>query len=382
MRLRRSLLPFASLIFVHAVWAQCVTSAFPNNYAGTIGVGQGSGVSAADISAAIGMWGECSSYGSGFPTFEHNGNGTWNVSVTFAPGRNPVTDAGCGYFSPATGSGGAVIGGTIVVYEFRGSDGGACGPTRYETIAHELGHFLGLGNSTCPAYIMGGGNGQPGGRSVQADECSRVDQQWETPSEPPPDPAPGDLGNCESPLVLDLNGDGIHTTGIESTVAFDIDGNGVADRVGWTDPSTEEGFLWLDVDANHVVDGGHELFGIGMLMPDGRKASDGFEALRVYDAPAFGGDADGAITRRDQIWGRLRIWVDRNHDGASQASEIGPIQAYGVVSIQLAFVIYDEVEANGNRRQFRSTYTRRTMRNGRPVLIDRAIEDVFFRVHR
>ena len=143
----------------------------------------------------------------------------------------------------------------------------------------------------------------------------------------------------------------------------------------------EPGFLWLDLDANHVVDSGHELFGVGTVMPDGRKAPDGFEALRVYDAPAFGGNADGAITRHDQIWGRLRIWVDRNHDGASQSSEIGPIHVYGVTSIQLAFVIYPEVEANGNRRQFRSTYVRRTTGNRRPVLMDFAIEDVFFRVY-
>jgi hypothetical protein len=181
--------------------------------------------------------------------------------------------------------------------------------------------------------------------------------------------------------VLDLNGDGVHTTGIESTVDFDIDGNGTLDRVGWTNAATEEGLLWLDLDANHVVGGGHELFGIGMVMPDGRKAPDGFEALRVYDAPAFGGDADGAITRHDQIWGRLRIWVDRNHDAVSQSSEIGPIQVYGVLSIQLAFVVYPEVEANGNRRKFRSTYAKRTTRNGRPVLVDLAIEDIFFRVH-
>jgi hypothetical protein len=230
---------------------------------------------------------------------------------------------------------------------------------------------------------MGGGNGQPGGRSVQPGECSRADQQWETPEETPENGGgDGDIEDCQSPLVLDLNGDGIHTTGIESTVAFDIDGNGTRDNVGWTDPTTEEGFLFLDLNRNHLVDGGHELFGVGMVMPDGRKAPDGFEALRVHDGSAFGGNADQEITKRDAIWERLRIWVDRNHDGVSQAGEIGPIQAFGVVAIQLAFVIYDEIESNGNRRQFRSTYTKRTTRNGRSNRNQFAIEDVFFRVHR
>ncbi len=278
-------------------------------------------------------------------------------------------------------SNGAIVGGTIYVYEEL-YDGTSCEPTRVESIAHELGHFLGLDDSTCSGRIMSGNNMQPGSRAVGEDECSRVDEQWETPSEPPPNNGDGDINDCQSPLVLDLNGDGIHTTGLDWPVQFDIDGDGTLDTVAWTDPMTEEGFLWLDLNGSGVVDGGEELFGVGMRMPDGRRAPDGFEALRVYDRPTNGGNADGAITRNDRIWGHLRIWVDRNHDGISQSEEIRPMQTHGVISIRLRFVIYDDTDANGNEHRFRGTYQKLVKQSGRLRVANQAIEDIFFRVQR
>lgn len=336
----------------------------------------GFGISGSDISAAIGMWGTCASFGSGFPGLLLNGSGTYDISVQLIPGRRPSPTGGCGYLDPQIGSNGAIIGGTIFVYEAL-YDGTSCGPTRAEVIAHELGHVLGLNDTTCSGHIMSGNNLQAGSRVVWGEECSRVDQQWDTPNEPPPPSGgSGDVNNCQSPLILDLNGDGIHTTGLDSPVTFDIDGDGMPNTVAWTDPATEEGFLWLDLERNGHVDGGEELFGVGMQMADGRKAPDGFEALRMYDRPTFGGNADGAITPDDRVWNRLRLWVDRNHDGISQSSEIRPVHAHGIVSILLTFIIYDEADDHGNYHRFRGIYRLTTKRK---TVIDRAVEDVFFR---
>ncbi|MEA2568636.1 MAG: hypothetical protein QOI24_637 [Acidobacteriota bacterium] len=68
------------------------------------------------------------------------------------------------------------------------------------------------------------------------------------------------------PLVLDLNGDGIHTTSLAiSPVSFwDRDFDGIADPSGWTDPDTEEAFLWIDGDDDRAVGPG-ELFGSAMF---------------------------------------------------------------------------------------------------------------------
>lgn len=157
--------------------AQCVTSYYPNNTATSVGVLQGFGVDASQLSAAIGMWETCTSFGSGFPALVFNGNGSFNVSVEFVPGRNMNT-AGCGVFRHTLNSSGQVIGGTIWVYEFN-AEGDACAPTRSDTIAHELGHVLGLGNSECPGYMMYGNNGVSGSRSVNVEECNWVDYGWQ-----------------------------------------------------------------------------------------------------------------------------------------------------------------------------------------------------------
>jgi hypothetical protein len=69
-------------------------------------------------------------------------------------------------------------------------------------------------------------------------------------------------GTSEEPLILDLNGDGIQTTALENTaVAFDMNGDGRRDLTAWTNPQTEEGFLFYDQNHNRVVDGNQELFG-------------------------------------------------------------------------------------------------------------------------
>ncbi len=62
-----------------------------------------------------------------------------------------------------------------------------------------------------------------------------------------------------APLILDLNGDGIHTTGVDqSTAHFDFTGEGHRTHTGWI--TTGDGFLVLDRDSNGAIDTGHELF--------------------------------------------------------------------------------------------------------------------------
>ena len=48
-----------------------------------------------------------------------------------------------------------------------------------------------------------------------------------------------------SPLVLDLDGDGVETTNVnDQWVVFDLDGDGVKNRTGWA--GADDGFLVFD----------------------------------------------------------------------------------------------------------------------------------------
>ncbi|MDP9191197.1 MAG: hypothetical protein M3P06_05790 [Acidobacteriota bacterium] len=157
------------------------------------------------------------------------------------------------------------------------------------------------------------------------------------------------------PLILDLNNDGIHTTGLDDPVNFWIDREGRSLTTAWTDPDTEEAFLWMDLNHDHMA---HvtELFGSRMYAPDGVYHANGFAALVKYDRPQFGGDADGQITHKDWVWHRLRLWVDRNHDGVSQPKEISLPVTHRIVALNLAYVAGETYDEYGNEMYLISSY--------------------------
>lgn len=184
---------------------------------------------------------------------------------------------------------------------------------------------------------------------------------------------------CNSPLLLDLNGDGIRTTTGWYPVHFDFDGDGTKEITAWTAPDGDEGFLWLDLNANGSVDNGRELFGDSTLLPNGETSQHGFEALAVYDRYDMGGNDDGLINEKDLIWRFLRLWIDRNHDGVSQRQEIRPLSAEGVVSISLDYVEARDYDDAENLHLYQSTFVQRVTRQlGRPYLRTQEAHDVYF----
>lgn len=187
--------------------------------------------------------------------------------------------------------------------------------------------------------------------------------------------------SCTSPLVLDLNGDGtIRTTGSNHPVLFDINADGFPEWVQWTFWEDGDGFLVLDRNENGVVDDGGEMFGNVTLLPTGELASEGFEALAVYDRPDHGGNGDAIISADDAIWRELRIWVDRNHDGTSQPSELSPLARFGIVAIGLEARRTDVVDGNGNGHYVQGFYLRRVVNSRRVEFREFVVHDVFFKV--
>lgn len=337
-------------------------------------------MSSGNVTSAIGMWETCATYESGFPAFVIGQQGDITINIAFASGRNPDQHAGCGGFVPSNGSGGVVTGGTITIYEQPGAAAAfnSCSSTYVETIAHELGHVLGLSESGCSGYIMTGNTGSPG-RAVYGAECGAAALRWTTPAELGGGSGGGtDNPNTNCPLILDLNGDGIQTVSILDGVRFfDPDRDGVSNVGGWTRADTEEAFVWTDVNRDEAVNFG-ELLGTAFILPDGTAARNGFQVLAYYDAPELGGNADGFMTREDRFFHKLRLWIDRDHNGISTPDETMALPASNVVSITTAFEHVHTPDGNGNTIMLRGTYT---TRHGQE-LTDRLAEDIGFRVIR
>ena len=84
-----------------------------------------------------------------------------------------------------------------------------------------------------------------------------------------------------SPLVVDLDGDGIETLGTDAGVYFDHDDNGFLEKTGWV--GKDDGLLVRDINNNGKIDDGTELFGDNSVLSNGVKAFNGFEALADLD---------------------------------------------------------------------------------------------------
>ena len=200
----------------------------------------------------------------------------------------------------------------------------------------------------------------------------------------PGHPGCGGNGTSEEPLILDLNGDGIHTTTLEAApVQFDMNADGRPDLTAWTDSQTEEGLLFYDRNHNRIVDGNQELFGNRTPLPDGTMAASGVDALAAYDKRENGGNNDGAIAPGDTVWGILRLWIDRNHDGAATESETYSLGHMGIDAVDLVFEHHGPeqsfgVDASGNFHVLQGHFRQRL--HGRSGVVDREIHDVFFRV--
>jgi hypothetical protein len=112
-----------------------------------------------------------------------------------------------------------------------------------------------------------------------------------------------DAARTKSPIVFDLDGDGIETTIFGYGTYFDHDGNGFKELSGWIGP--DDGLLVMDRNGNGIIDDGTELFGNQTILSNGTKAANGFQALAELDD-----NKDGKIDCNDTAYAQLKIWQD------------------------------------------------------------------------
>ena len=162
---------------------------------------------------------------------------------------------------------------------------------------------------------------------------------------------PIDLWAVWCPIILDLDGTGIQTTGINNGVAFDINGNGTMTHTAWAGP--HNGILVRDANGDGQIDNGTELFGTSTTLKNGDKAENGFEALAEYDL-----NGDGKVDQTEAEAAGLRIWVDANTNGIVDPGETLTFDQARVSSINVGYTDSNEMDSNGNILRWQGSFTR------------------------
>jgi hypothetical protein len=297
-----------------------------------------------------------------------------------------------------------------------------------KVMQHELGHTMGLGDEPTISDPFGCG-GQTAGLTVMNGECETNDSANNDPNAPtscdvnsiqnnpqlsanggcgPPPPCPQSCtpnydindtstavdyctypatgcpsgyydknndGCCgydnTSPILIDTSGHGFYLTDARGGVLFDIAGTGHPKQMGWTATGANNAFLALP-GADGLVHSGKQLF--GNFTPQPKSANpNGFAALAVYDDPKNGGNGDGVIDSKDEIFSLLRLWIDANHDGICQPEELHTLPSLGVTSISLTYRADKKTDQYGNVFRYRAQVD-----PGDPTNTGRMAYDVFF----
>ncbi len=134
--------------------------------------------------------------------------------------------------------------------------------------------------------------------------------------------------NLATPIILDLDGDGVETTSLEAGVTFDINGDGTLNSSAWV--GANDALLVRDINGDGQINDASELFGGATTLADGSTASDGYAALADLDS-----NNDDVINVFDTLFNELQIWQDKNSDAIVQEGELTYLKDSNVAELNL-----------------------------------------------
>ncbi|WP_249157470.1 calcium-binding protein [Bradyrhizobium sp. KB893862 SZCCT0404] len=168
----------------------------------------------------------------------------------------------------------------------------------------------------------------------------------------------GKMRNWTDPLVLDLDGGGVNLSSMAgNNASFDVDKDGFAERVGWVRGG--DGMLVRDLNGNGKIDDIGEMFGNDQTPGFTQLASlDGNHdgKISALDDGLADFNGDGVVDAAD-TFATLKVWVDANEDGKTDAGELKSLASLDIVSISTGSTVTNTTDS-GNIIAATGTFVR------------------------